>query len=255
MAQLFKPSANTLASASLVGAPLAAAVLFLGGSALSRSPYNTNVSVPIGQPVPFSHKHHAKELGIDCRFCHSSVEKAASAGIPSTDVCMTCHSLVWVNSPNLKPIRESWATGTPVQWARVNRVPDFVYFNHAIHVNKGISCNNCHGKVQEMHLTWKGQTFHMAWCLECHNNPERYLYAEAAKEGEAPLSPRQQVFELYRKISAGDPLSPVELALAEGLPQVVPDDAVHKRVKEGATLVKDRKINVSQLADCWICHR
>jgi hypothetical protein len=254
MAQLFKPSANTLASATLVGAPLVLAVLFLGGSALSRSPYNTNVTVPIGQPVPFSHKHHAKELGIDCRFCHASVENAASAGIPSTDVCMTCHSLVWVNSPNLKPIRESWATGTPVEWVRVNRVPDFVYFNHAIHVNRGISCNNCHGKVQEMHLTWKGQAFHMAWCLECHRNPEKFMYVPKDESAEG-VTPRQQVFELYRKFAAGEELTEVERKLANGLPQVVPDDVIHARVKEGASLVEDRKVNVSQLDDCWVCHR
>jgi hypothetical protein len=253
MAQLFKPSANTLASATLVGAPLVLAVLFLGGSALSRSPYNTNVTVPIGQPVPFSHKHHAKELGIDCRFCHASVENAASAGIPSTDVCMTCHSLVWVNSPNLKPIRESWATGTPVEWVRVNRVPDFVYFNHAIHVNRGISCNNCHGKVQEMHLTWKGQAFHMAWCLECHRDPEKFMYVPKGEDAEG-VTPREQVFELYRKLAAGAELTEVERKLANGLPQVVPDDVVHARIKEGASLVEDRKVNVSQLDDCWVCH-
>jgi hypothetical protein len=256
MAQLFKPAANTVATASLLGTGALVVTLGLSGIGLSRSPYNTKVGVPLEQPIPFSHKHHAKELAIDCRFCHWTVEESAHASVPSTDVCMTCHSQVWANSPLLEPIRKSFETNTPLQWVKVNTVPDFVYFDHSIHVAKGISCNNCHGKVQEMHITWKGQPFHMSWCLECHNDPEKFLHEspqpEAGKEG---LTPREQVFELYRKIAAGEQLTNVEIKLAQGLPQRAPNDEVHKRVKEGTILVEKRKIATKQLSDCWVCHR
>ncbi len=246
MAQIFRPGANTVAQASLLVVAAGAFLTFAAGSQLSRSPYNTKVDIPLGQPVPFSHKHHAKELGIDCRFCHTSVETSAKAGVPSTDTCMTCHSQVWPNSPLLEVVRQSEATGTPIRWLKVNEVPDFVYFNHSIHVDRGISCNNCHGEVQEMHLTWKGREFQMAWCLECHNSPESYMY----EVEDSDLTPRQQVFELYRKVSNGEALSPVEKKLAQGLPQRVPKDKVH----EGVQLMKDREINVTQLADCYVCH-
>lgn len=255
MAQLFKPAANTLATASLF---LAAGLPFLAivtGSALSRSPYNTKVGIPQEQPIPFSHKHHTKELGIDCRFCHWTVEDAAQASVPSTDVCMTCHSQVWANSPLLEPLRQSYETKTPLQWVKVGAVPDFVYFNHSIHIAKGISCNNCHGKVQEMHITWKGQPFHMAWCLECHNDPEKFMYqAESADPSRSDLTPREQVFELYRKIAAGEKLSSVEIKLAQGLPQRVPSDEIHKRAKEGTILIEERQVKTKQLSDCWVCH-
>jgi hypothetical protein len=247
MAQLFSPGFNTLCTASLfVGAVAPFAILYTG-SVITNSPYNTKVDVPLEQPVPFSHKHHANELGIDCRFCHPSVEESANAGVPTTDVCMTCHSQIWTNSPNLQAVRESWETGTPIQWAKVNDVPDFVYFNHSIHIDRGVSCNNCHGKVNEMHLTWKGNAFRMAWCLECHENPQKFLYADTSGKG---LSPREQVFDLYRKIASGAKLNEVEQRLAEGLPQFAPDDKVH----QGLKVIKERGINVSQLKDCYVCH-
>lgn len=255
MAQLFKPAANTLATASLFAAAAVPLLLIVGGSMISRSPYNTRAGVPLEQPIPFSHKHHTKELGIDCRFCHWTVEDSAHATVPSSDVCMTCHSQVWPNAPSLEPLRVSYETNTPIQWVKVNSVPDFVYFDHSIHVAKGISCNNCHGKVQEMHMTWKGQAFQMSWCLECHNDPEKFLYtAESSDPSRGKLSPREQVFELYRKIAAGERLSNTELKLAKGLPQRVPKDDVHKRAKEGVILVKDRKIATKQLSDCYVCH-
>ena len=250
MGQVFKPAANSIAMVSLLLAAGAPVAIFLTGSQISRSPYNTKVGIPLDQPVPFSHKHHVKELGIDCRFCHHSVEEAAHASVPATEVCMTCHSQVWPNSPNLEPVRESWRTGTPLQWPKVNAVPDFVYFDHSIHVNRGISCNNCHGEVQEMHITSKGQAFKMSWCLECHRNPEEFLYAEKAGEGEKQLSPREQVFELYRKVARGEQLSDVEYKLANGLPQRAPNDKIH----EGIKMVEERGVNVSQLADCYVCH-
>lgn len=246
MAQIFRPGANTVAQASLLVVAAGAFLTFAAGSQLSRSPYNTKVGIPIGQPVPFSHKHHAKELGIDCRFCHTTVETSAVAGVPPTDTCMSCHSQVWPNSPLLEVVRKSEETGTPIEWAKVNSVPDFVYFNHSIHIERGISCNNCHGEVQEMHITAKGKEFRMSWCLECHNSPEDYMYAAE----ESDLSPREQVFELYRKVASGEELSDVEEKLAQGLSQRMPKDKQH----EGVQLMKDRKINKSQLSDCYVCH-
>ncbi len=252
MAQLFKPSANTIATLVLFMGAAAPFGIFLTGSQITRGPANTKVNVPIDQPVPFSHKHHTKELGIDCRFCHYSVEYSAHASVPSTEVCMTCHSQIWTNSPNLEPVRSSWETGTSLQWNKVNAVPDFVYFNHSIHIARGVSCNNCHGAVQEMHITWKGQPFRMAWCLECHRDPSKFMYAanDAKNEDGNALSPREQVFALYRKIAAGDQLSETEKKLAEGLEQRIPNDKEH----EGAQLVGERKINKSQLTDCTVCH-
>ncbi len=256
MAQLFKPAANTLVTISLVmGAGLPVAAILIG-SQISRSPANTKQFNPLDQPVPFSHKHHTKELGIDCRYCHVTVEDQAHASVPSTEVCMSCHSQIWTNSPMLDPVRTSYETGTPLRWNKVNNVPDFVYFNHSIHIKKGISCNTCHGAVQEMHLTWKGQPFHMAWCLDCHRNPQKYMYedpkAAPKEEGGAPaLSPREQVFALYRKIAAGEKLTPTEQKLANGLPQQVPNDEIHK----GYKLMADREVNKTHLQDCYVCHR
>jgi len=247
MAQLFKPGANTLATLSLY---IGAAVPFLAiviGSQITRSPANTKVDVPLNQPVPFSHIHHVKELGIDCRFCHGSVEKGAVAGVPSTEVCMTCHSQVWTNSPNLEPLRASLATNTPLQWNKVNKLPDFVYFNHSIHVQRGVSCNNCHGAVQNMPITSKGRAFWMSWCLECHNNPEKFLH----DGGDPHMKPVDQVFALYRKIANGEKLTVVEQELADGAEQRVPADKVH----EGLKLVRERGIKTAQLTDCWTCHR
>ncbi|MCW5937357.1 MAG: cytochrome c3 family protein [Fimbriimonadaceae bacterium] len=248
MAQIFGPATNTIATASLFGGAALPFLLMFTGSGITNSPANTGVTVPLDQPAPFSHKHHAYELGIDCRFCHLSVEDSPNAGVPSTDVCMTCHSQIWTNSPNLEAVRKSYETGTAIQWNKVNAVPDFVYFNHSIHINRGVSCNNCHGAVNDMPITWKGQAFRMAWCLECHQEPQKYLYADATlAEG---ASPREQVFQLYRKLAAGDQLTDIERNLAKGLPQVVPADKVH----EGVRLMKDRGINMTQLRDCYVCH-
>lgn len=246
MAQLFRPNANTYATVSLiVGAALPFSIFYFG-STITRSPYNTGVSVPLDQPIPFSHKHHAYELGIDCRFCHTGVETGAVAGLPTTEVCMTCHSQIWTNSPLLEPLRQSWETGTPLQWVKVNNVPDFVYFDHSIHIDRGINCNVCHGPVQEMQITSKGQTFHMSWCLECHNNPEEFMY-----EYEHGEEPRKQVFELYQKLMTGHKLTEYEERIRQGEFEHIPKDKAH----EGLELMESRGIVKAQLADCWVCHR
>ncbi len=258
MGQIFKPYANTIASASLMAAAGLPLLLIVTGSLITRSPYNTKEQNPIDQPVPFSHEHHSKELGIDCRYCHTTVETEALAGVPATEVCMSCHSQIWTNSPMLEPVRDSYLTGKPIKWTKVNAVPDFVYFDHSIHISRGISCNTCHGPVQEMPITWKGRMFSMAWCVDCHKNPEKYLWEVGAAgdhdhgaegEGVNTLSPRQQVFELYKKIAAGDQLSELEYHVRMGGTQQVPADEIHVQ------RIQERGINKSQLTDCWVCHR
>ena len=159
---------------------IVAVVILLGGlfwfmDSWARSGYNTQAFVSREQPVQFSHKHHAGDDGIDCRYCHTSVEVSATAGIPPTKTCMNCHSQIWSTSPYLEPVRESFRSGQPIKWVKVHDLPDFVYFNHAIHVNKGVGCSTCHGRIDQMPLTMQVQSLQMQWCLDCHRNPEKVL--------------------------------------------------------------------------------
>jgi hypothetical protein len=175
MPQLFEKRANAIARGTLIAVPL----LLLGGWAalfgFARSDFWTSVDLPVEQPVPFSHQHHVAGLGIDCRYCHTSAETSSFAGIPPTETCMTCHSQVWKDAPVLQPVRNSWQTTTPIKWTRIYDLPDYVYFDHSIHVNKGVGCATCHGQVNEMPLTWKTNPLYMRWCLECHRQPEKFL--------------------------------------------------------------------------------
>lgn len=175
MSQIFHRSANAIARGTLV--LLGAFALFGGFVVLgfSRSAYNTGQGVTLKQPVPFSHEHHVSGLGIDCRYCHTAVEKSASAGVPPTATCYNCHKLVWNEAPMLEPVRSSYRTGQPLEWNKVHDLPDFTYFNHSIHVAKGIGCATCHGPVQEMRLMRSAQPIQMRWCLDCHRNPEKYI--------------------------------------------------------------------------------
>ena len=165
MAQIFPAGTNAVVRAVIVGVPLSVCALIGALYAVEWSPWATREWVPISQPVPFSHKHHVGQLGIDCRYCHTGVEKSAYAGIPPTETCMTCHSQLYTDQAMLQPVRESLATGTPIRWNRVHDLPDFVYFNHSIHVNKGIGCTSCHGRENQMQLVWQDQTLYMSWCL------------------------------------------------------------------------------------------
>ena len=216
MSQLFRPGANTFAKASVI-AGLGVA-LGLGGilNNIERTSYVTNVNVPRDQPVMFTHKHHVRGVGMDCRYCHNSVEVSSSAGIPSTEVCMGCHSQIWSEAPILEPVRESWRTGKSIEWNRVHDLPGFVYFNHSIHVAKGMGCQTCHGQVDQMPMVWKQNTLLMEWCLDCHRAPEKYI------------RPKDQVFNMEYK--------------PEG------DQAVL-----GAKLVAEYKVR--KLTDCSVCHR
>jgi hypothetical protein len=184
MPQIFHPSANTISRLTIFGAVFLVAVLAWVGAALNRSDYGTQVHMARVQPVQFSHEHHVSGLGIDCRYCHTSVEESSFAGLPPTQTCMNCHSQIWSNSPYLEPVRESWKTGKPIVWTRVHNLADFVYFNHSIHVNKGVGCVTCHGRVDRMPLMWQEHSLLMEWCIECHRQPEQFL------------RPREDVFRM-----------------------------------------------------------
>ena len=137
--------------------------------------YSTRAMQAREQPVPFSHAHHVGGLGLDCRYCHTTVETSSFANIPPTKTCMNCHSGIWLTSPTLEPVRASFRTGASIRWTRVHDLPDFVYFNHSIHVNKGIGCESCHGRVDRMPLTWQENSLQMEWCLDCHRHPEKHV--------------------------------------------------------------------------------
>ena len=216
MAQIFHPSTNTISKVTIFGGIFLVVVLALFFAAINRSSYITEVGVARAQPVAFSHKHHVGDDGIDCRYCHTSVEGAAFAGIPSTKICMNCHSQIWSESPTLAPVRESFRTGQSIEWTRVHNLPKFVYFDHSIHVKKGVGCTTCHGPVDRMPLMWRENSLYMEWCLECHREPERFV------------RPRQFVFSVSW--------------------QPPPD-----QVKLGRELIEEYKIQ--RLTSCSVCHR
>jgi hypothetical protein len=175
------------------------------------------VGEAVEQPVPFSHKHHVGDDGIDCRYCHSSVETSAFAGIPPLSTCMTCHSQLYTDTDALKPVVDSWRHGVALHWQRVHHLPDFVYFNHSIHVAKGVGCVTCHGRVDRMPLTWRARPLSMQWCLDCHRAPQKYL------------RPRDKVFDMAWQAK---------------------DQAAL-----GMALVRRYRIDTRRLSDCSVCHR
>ena len=216
MAQIFHPSTNTISRVTIFGGLILLLAVVAGLTTINESPYITEVGVARSQPVPFSHKHHVGDDGIDCRYCHTSVEESSFAGIPPTKTCMNCHTQIWPDSPILEPVRESFRTGQSIQWTRVHNLPGFVYFNHSIHVHKGIGCVTCHGRVDKMPLMWRENTLYMDWCLDCHRGPERFV------------RPREYVFSMEYQ-------APVDqLAL-------------------GQKLVKQYRIQ--KLTSCSTCHR
>jgi len=182
---------------------------------INRSGYVTQAGVAREQPVPFSHKHHAGELGIDCRYCHTGVEEQASAGIPPTQTCMNCHKIIWLDSPTLEPVRASFRDDQSIEWVKVYDLPDFVYFNHSIHVSRGIGCASCHGRVDQMNLVRQMPSLQMEWCLNCHRNPQEYV------------RPREEVFNMAW--------------------------AAHDQEKLGAELVE--RYDIHGRDDCTACHR
>ena len=184
MAQIFHRSTNTLSRVTIFGAVFVAGFVLWVIGGIVRSPYATDQGIAREQPVPFSHQHHVAGLGIDCRYCHTSVETSNFAGIPPTQTCMNCHAQIWTNASMLEPVRASYRNNTPIIWSRVHRLPDFVHFNHSIHVNKGIGCVSCHGRIDKMALTAQASPLTMEWCLNCHRHPEQFV------------RPREQVFNI-----------------------------------------------------------
>jgi hypothetical protein len=175
MPQIFHRSFNTISKVTIFGAVFIVAGLCWFAAIFYRSSYVTESHLAFVQPVPFSHAHHVGQLGIDCRYCHTSVETSSFAGIPPTKTCMNCHQQIWTGSSMLEPVRESYRTGASIPWERVDNLPGFVYFDHSIHVAKGVGCASCHGRIDEMPLTYQENTLLMEWCLECHRNPENHL--------------------------------------------------------------------------------
>ena len=175
MPQVFNRGANGLARMSIVVLGLVATAVGLSLLELQRSPWVTRQGERLEQPVPFSHQHHVAGLGLDCRYCHTSVENSSFAGIPPTKTCMNCHSEIWTNANLLEPVRYSYRENRPIWWTRIHDLPDYVYFNHKIHVNKGVGCASCHGPVDEMPLTYQHSSLQMEWCLDCHRNPAKFL--------------------------------------------------------------------------------
>ena len=216
MPQIFHHSTNTLARVTIFGAAFLVAAGLGAATLLDRSAYWTRQTQVLKQPVPFSHDHHVGGIGIDCRYCHTSVENTAFAGIPPTSTCMNCHSQIWADSPTLEPVRESFRTGQPLRWARVHDLPDFVYFDHSIHVAKGIGCVECHGRIDRMPLTLAASPLQMRWCLDCHRHPE------------TRLRPRSEVFNMK---------------------WAPPADAAAMR----AQLAEEYR--VTSMTDCSTCHR
>src|SRR5205814_1019195 len=175
MAQIFHPLFNPFARASVFGGVMGVGLVVWVIGVLYRSPYVTQAGVVKDQPIPFSHEHHVGGLGIDCRYCHTSVETNSFAGMPPTKTCMNCHAQIWTGSPTLAPVRASYRDDMPIKWDRVHRLAEFVYFDHSIHLAKGVSCVNCHGRVDQMQAVYQKGSLLMEWCLDCHRQPEKHL--------------------------------------------------------------------------------
>ena len=217
MAAIFRPRSTLIGRTILLALGLVTAAAVAWWLLAPRTDWARRVGFTIDQPVPFSHQHHVAGLGIDCRFCHTAVEVSAKAGLPPTWTCMTCHSQIWTNADLLAPVRQSLAEDKSLVWGRVNNLPDYVYFNHSIHIAKGVGCSSCHGRVDEMPLTYKAQSLTMEFCVSCHQNPG------------PQLRPASEVYNMDWHRTDGTP-SPAALLAQYGIPN-------------------------RTLTDCSICHR
>ncbi len=217
MPQYFPPVANALAKWTVIGGLIFTILLIATLTVFART-INNRVRVPVAQPIGFQHSLHAGELGLDCRYCHTSVEVSATASVPSTETCMTCHSQIRVGAPALQPVVASWEGEIPIRWNRVHDLADFVFFNHSAHINNGVGCSSCHGRVDEMDGIWKAKPMTMGWCLDCHRNPERFV------------RPRSEVFNMAYE----PPANQREL---------------------GTELVEAYHIDTDKLPQCSTCHR
>jgi hypothetical protein len=218
MPQIYGPAANSIARVVLITILVGPFIVIGIGYAVTRSQYITGASIAYDQPVPFSHEHHVGGLGLDCRYCHASVERSPIASVPPTHTCMTCHSQLYTQAAMLAPVRASLAENRPIHWRRVNVIPQFVYFDHSIHIAKGIGCTTCHGPVGSMPLMRQAESLTMGWCLNCHRDPTPYLRAHS------------EVFDPEWK---------------------PPSD----QVEQGRELLTANQIDIKHLTDCSVCHR
>lgn len=218
MPQIFRPYADTVARSVLVAIPLVPLAAIGIAYWFATSNYITGQSITVDQPVPFSHQHHVRGLGLDCRYCHASVELSATAGIPPTRACMTCHSQLYTNAQMLAPVRTSLAEQQPIHWNKVNKLPDYVYFDHSIHIAKGVGCTTCHGPVDRMPLMRQAEPLTMGWCLACHRDPTPHL------------RPEQAIFDPGWKAPAD-------------------------QSGQGRLLIARYHIESTHLTDCSVCHR
>jgi hypothetical protein len=219
MAQIFHHSTNFISRFSVFSSLFLAGLALTGVLVAARSPYLTNQNVTREQPVQFSHKHHVGDDGIDCRYCHTAVETSATAGIPPTKTCMNCHSVLFNTAGYLEPVRASYRDDKSIEWVRIHRLADYVYFNHSIHVNKGVGCSSCHGQINQMPLVFQASSLQMEWCLDCHRNPEN------------ALRPKDQVFNMNWQ----PPANQAEI---------------------GKKFAEERKIRTTaELTSCSTCHR
>jgi len=219
--QVFPKSANNWSRGSIIAGLFILASLGWVILTIQRSDFVTQANSFIEQPVQFSHQHHVGGIGIDCRYCHTAVEVSPSAGIPPTKTCINCHSQIWSTSPYLEPVRASFRDDKPLQWIRVHDLPDFVYFNHSIHVKQGVGCETCHGRVDRMPLMLQTSSLQMEWCLNCHRDPSQYV------------RPRDQITTMGYQVPEGT-----------------------TQAELGAQLVKAYNIaGVEHMTSCSVCHR
>jgi hypothetical protein len=218
VAQLFKPGGDTIARSILMAIALAPFVFAAACYTIAVSPHMTDQGITVTQPVPFSHQHHVGGLGIDCRYCHSGVEVSTIAPIPATETCMTCHSQIWTNAAMLEPIRQSFASRKPIHWLSVSKLPDYVYFDHSVHIAKGVGCTTCHGEIERMPLMRQTAPLTMQWCLDCHRDPAPNLRA-------------------LDEVFATDWQAPED------------------QDERGKRLMETYRIHVANLTDCSVCHR
>ena len=236
MSARFTRSANAVVRWTLVLLILSPLVVISSCMLWVRTPYSTGENQPLEQPVPFDHRHHVADDLIDCRYCHDTVERAASAGIPSADRCMGCHNQIWSDSPLLEPVRESYFEGRPIRWRRVHNLPDFVFFDHSVHVANGVGCETCHGRVDRMARIYQVAPLTMGWCLGCHRDPGPHL---------RPLEAITEMGWRPRSVRPGE--GPTRVHAMEE-----PDE------RGGGTELGEivaERLEVSPGTDCWTCHR
>lgn len=253
MPQIFPKAANPLGKLTVLGLPVLFAMTAVGLAAFYRSSYATGVDEVVPQPVAFSHAHHVGQLGIDCRYCHTTVEDSHFANVPPSKTCMNCHQQVWSGADLLAPVRESYKADTPIVWNRVHNVPHYAYFNHSIHVAKGIGCQSCHGKLDEMNLTRQTKTLLMEWCIECHRDPS------------VNLRPKSEATSMTWTPGSGGKWKPEDFGwygtLPDGSPhpkatELVGKDRPTTQAEIGAVLHDAYKIrDPITMTSCSMCHR